>query len=212
MCISLSLSVYLLYIYICIYVYIHTHIHLHIRMHIRTSPSSPLGTRQSRRYTGPTRSARAIQQSLLHLSLSLSLYLSLSIYIHRDICMYIYIYIYIHINVHRDVCVYLSLCNIYIYIYTCTSTQSNYRSATLPSVLMISIRNISNRGAQIPEPLLMFTSKRPLGVQTFPGSGPSFPDRAFETGRSKGCGYGRAIIWYSYAAIKNLIAVLYVIV
>ena len=44
----------------------------------------------------------------------------------------------------------------------------------LRSVLIISIRNISNRGSRIPEPLLMFTSKCPLKVQISQVLGPFF--------------------------------------
>ena len=47
-------------------------------------------------------------------------------------------------------------------------------SCALRSALMILICKISNRGSQIPEPLLMFNSKRPLKVQISRGLGPFF--------------------------------------
>ena len=64
----------------------------------------------------------------------------------------VYIYIYIHIT-H--------------YIYTCII------------ILTVSIRTTSNRGPQIAEPLLIFTSKRPLKVRILPSAGPIFSDGFF---------------------------------
>ena len=59
--------------------------------------------------------------------------------------MYVYIYIYIYICIHT---------------YTCTHVQS---------VLIISICITYNWWSRIPEPLLWFTSKRPLKVQISQG-------------------------------------------
>ena len=54
--------------------------------------------------------------------------------------------------------------NVYTYIYT--YSQYDYWAArNVLTVLMISIRIISNRGSQIPDPLLIPTSRCPLKVQ-----------------------------------------------
>ena len=53
------------------------------------------------------------------------------------------------------------------------------RRNILGSALMTSARKISNRGPQIPEPLLVFTSKCPFKVQISQGLGPLFQIETF---------------------------------
>ena len=52
------------------------------------------------------------------------------------------------------------------------------------SVVVISIHKISNRGAPIPEPLLIFTSECPLEVQISQGPDPLFHIELLKTGRT----------------------------
>ena len=52
------------------------------------------------------------------------------------------------------------------------------------SVPILSIRRHSNRGSQIPEPLLMFTSGCPSKLQVSQGLGPFFQIELLKTGRT----------------------------
>ena len=84
------------------------------------------------------------------------------------VCMYVYIYVYMYIYIY--ICVYIYI-YIYIYIYplppplmACAASVLR-KGQLLRSLLTISSRKISNRGSQIPEPMLMFTLTCPLKVQ-----------------------------------------------
>ena len=69
--------------------------------------------------------------------------------------------------------------------YVCMYIQPTAPSGPLRSVLIISTPTMSNRGSQIPEPLLVFTSKCPWKLQISQGLGPLFHIELLKTGRKR---------------------------
>ena len=80
-------------------------------------------------------------------------------------------------------------------------TRRTDPSSAMQSVLMIPIRQISNRGSQIPEPLLMFTSKCPLKVQTSQGLGPFSQIELLKTDRTLSLSLSLSAYIYIYTYI-----------
>ena len=136
--------------------------------------------------------------------------------IYTSMCVYNYIYIYTY---RCTICIMCMICIICIYAYTIlynlvrmtTRHSADVRDGCGQSLevfefssgqfLRIPIRTISNRGSQIPEPLVMFTSTHPSKVQISLGLGPFFQIELLKTDRrlasqhfkvraSQRCGFG----------------------
>ena len=144
---------------------------------------------------------------LIYIYIYIYIYISLSIYIYiYDIYIYIYIYTYIYIYVYIYIYIHThTYIHTYIHNIGCAISQESASAATsgvrtaarwqmsttserpasaVDSHDFDSIRIISNRGSQIPEPLLIFTSKYTLKVQISQGLGSFFQIELLKTGRT----------------------------
>ena len=84
-------------------------------------------------------------------------YHNVGIHTYMYVCIYIYMYLYI------IMCIYIYI-YMYVYIVYVIHIYITY----------MSIRKVSNRGSQIPEPSLISTSKMSLERSNLPGAGPIF--------------------------------------
>ena len=115
----------------------------------------------------------------MHISIYIYIYIYLYIYIY---VLYTYIYLPLSLSIYIYIYLHLSL-SIYIYTHIYTSLSLSlyiYIYYEIGTVLIISIRKVSIRGSQIPEPMLMLTSTCPLECSNLPGARRIFPDRTFE--------------------------------